>query len=81
MDMRGGRCEPVARCTLVALSASQHTTEDTVPPFGCGDPRTIDPWWVMPDVLVVAALKLSNPVVLLVSMKAHNSLIHGVRGV
>src|SRR5438477_9197920 len=67
-----GRYKPVARRTLVALSASQHTAKGTVPTFGCRDPRTIDPWWVMPDVLVVAAFELSNPVVLLILMKAND---------
>jgi hypothetical protein len=33
---------------------------------------------MMPDMLVVAALELSHPVLLIVLMKADNAALHGV---
>ena len=65
---------------MVALPASEYLGEDTLPTFGSRDPRAIGPRRVVPDVLVVAAFELGNPVILFTLMKADDSLIHGVRG-
>jgi hypothetical protein len=41
------------------------------------DPWPMAPGWLMPDVLIVAVLKLSHPVPLLVLMEADNAALHG----
>jgi hypothetical protein len=41
------------------------------------DPRAKHPRRVVTDMLVVAALKLRDPVLLAVEMKTHDALFHG----
>lgn len=40
------------------------------------DPFAIHPWWVVPNVLVVATRKLGYPVALIVDVVASNRLLH-----
>ena len=70
------RSEPVPRCCLVALSAIECTTENTVSTFGRCSPRPVRPWRIVAHMLVVPAFEFSDPMMLFVSMKADDSLVH-----
>jgi len=61
---------------LVALSASEFTTENTLATFGCCSPRPVCPRRIVAHMLVVPAFELGDPMTLLVLMKADDSLVH-----
>lgn len=44
-------------------------TDVVVPAFRSCNPMALSPWRIVPDVLLVAALEISNPVEILVTMK------------
>jgi hypothetical protein len=67
----------VWRRACVAFDPRQQAAEGFRPAIGSDDPRPVAPWWMMPDMLVVATLELSHPVLLIVLMKADNVALHG----
>jgi hypothetical protein len=70
-------CAAIRRRTCVAFNTRQQATEGFGPAIYRDDPRPVAPWWMMPDMLVVAALELSHPVLLIVLMEADNAALHG----
>jgi len=65
------------RRACVAFDTRQQAADDFGPAICSDDPRPVAPRWIMPDVLVVAALELSYPVLLIVLMEADNAALHG----
>lgn len=60
--------------TVCAFLAAKLESDHGLAALGIQHPLTLDQRWVMPDVLVVAAGQLRNPVTLVVGMKAPNRL-------
>jgi hypothetical protein len=67
----------VCRRACVAFGTRQQAADGFGPAICSDDPRPVAPWWIMPDMLVVAALELSYPVLLIVLMEADNAALHG----
>jgi hypothetical protein len=65
------------RRACVAFGTRQHAADGVGPTIYGDDPRPVAPWGMMPDMLVVAALELSHPVLLIVLMEADNAALHG----
>ena len=65
------------RRACVAFGTRQQAADGFGPAICSDDPRPVAPWWIMPDMLVVAALELSYPVLLIVLMEADNAALHG----
>ncbi len=61
---------------LIAQDAVQHLSEACAASLVGEHPRSHLPWWVVPDVLVMAAGQLRDPVALIVLMKACDRLLH-----
>ena len=72
------RCKPISWRTLIALPTGQDLTEGAAAPCNRCDPQAVGPRRIVADVLIVSTFKLSDPEVLVVSMKANDSLIHGI---
>jgi hypothetical protein len=53
-------------------------TERLAAAFGADDPGTIGPRRVVPNVLVVPALELSNPMLLVILVEANDPSVHGM---
>jgi hypothetical protein len=70
-------CAAIWRRVCVAFGTRQQAADDFGPAIGRDDPRPVAPWWMMPDMLVVATLELSHPVLLIVLMEADNAALHG----
>ena len=64
------------RRACVAFGTRQQAAEGFGPAIGSDDPRPVAPWWMMPDMLMVAALELSHPVLLLVLVKSSDAALH-----
>jgi hypothetical protein len=73
----GSWASAIWRHASVALDTRQPATDGVRPAISRDDPRPVAPGWIMPDMLVVAALKLSHPVLLIVLMEANNAALHG----
>jgi hypothetical protein len=73
LDLRAA----IWRRACVAFGTRQHAADGVGPALGRDDPRPVAPWWMMPDMLIVAALELSDPVLLIVLMEADNAALHG----
>jgi hypothetical protein len=43
-----------------------------LPTLNCRDPMAVGPRWIVPDVLLVAALQISNPIQFFIQMKPNN---------
>jgi hypothetical protein len=43
-----------------------------LPTLNCRDPMAVGPRWIMPDVLLVTALQISNPIQVFIQMKPNN---------
>ena len=43
-----------------------------LPTLNCRDPMAVGPRWIMPDVLLVTALQISNPIQFFIQMKPDN---------
>jgi hypothetical protein len=67
----------VWRRACVACDTRQHAADGVGPALGRDDPRPVAPWGIMPDMLVVAALERSHPVLRIVLMEADNAALHG----
>ena len=67
----------ICRRACVAFGTRQQAVDGFGPAICSDDPRPVAPWWIMPDMLVVAALELSYPVLLIVLMEADNAALHG----
>lgn len=68
---------PVSESALVALTANQYSANFFKSACSCDDPRSVEPRWIVSNVLVVPAFQLCDPIVLLIEMKSHNvSLSH-----
>jgi len=70
-------CAAIWRLACVAFDTRQQAAEGFRPAIYGDDPRPVAPWWIMPDVLVMAAIQLSHPVLLIVLMEADNAALHG----
>ena len=69
------RSTPVRR-REIALLAVQLVAERLITAFPRYYPRTIGPRRIMADMLVVAAFKLSNPVLFFIDVIADNPFFH-----
>jgi hypothetical protein len=67
---------PVTRRTFIALLARQEGPEFLSAPLGGDDPWAVGPWWIVPHMLVVATLKLGNPMLLIVLVVADDWSVH-----
>ena len=67
----------IRRLACVAFDTRQPAADGFGPAIRSDDPRPVAPWWVMPNMLVMATLKLSHPVLLIVLMEANNAALHG----
>ena len=56
--------------SLLAFLAEQRFPQLLLSPLFRHDPWPFDPWWIVADVLSVAAFKVSNPVAAFVLVKA-----------
>ena len=70
-------CVAIWRRACVAFDTRQQAAEGFRPAICSGDPRPVALWWMMLDMLVVAALEFSHPVRLIVLMEADNAALHG----
>ena len=70
-------CVAIWRSTCVAFDTRQQAADGFGPAICGDDPRPVAPGWMMPDMLGVAALKLSHPVLLIVLIEANNAALHG----
>lgn len=70
-------CAAIWRRACVAFDTRPQVADGFGPALCSDDPRPVAPWWMMPDMLVVAAVKLSHPVLLIVLMEADNAALHG----
>ena len=69
---------PVGRGTLVAFRAIQFRAERVGTSLGSYHPGAIDPRRIVPNVLVVTALELGNPVPVFVSVKSRDLSLHAL---
>ena len=61
---------------MVALLAIEFRAHCSLSPFNCLGPRSIEPRWIVADMLIVTTRQLSNPVLMVVQMEAGNRLQH-----
>jgi len=54
----------------------EHVFQGSLPSLGSDDPRTTWPWWVVSHVLIVPAIKFSNPMMLFVLVKTNDATNH-----
>src|SRR5579885_734544 len=69
------------RAFVVALLAVQYDTEAALAPFGRNHPWTVHPGRVVPHVLAVPAVEVSDPMALLVLMECDDFSFHCDTGV
>jgi hypothetical protein len=62
---------------LIALLASENSSKKIGTALWRDNPRTISPWWIVSNVLVVTALEFRNPMLLFILMKADDPFVHG----
>lgn len=62
---------------MIALLASENSSKTIGTALWCDNPRTIRPWWIVSNVLVVTALELRHPMLLFILMKADDPFVHG----
>jgi hypothetical protein len=63
---------------LIALATREHLADGTVATSGADDPGAIGPRWIVAHMLVVPTLELSDPMLLVVLVKADDALTHEV---
>ena len=61
---------------LVAFLAVERMTQHPVAPLLRRDPLANHPWWVMSNMLIVAAGELYHPMAFVISVKAADGLLH-----
>jgi hypothetical protein len=61
----------------IAYATREGLTKRAGAAFWRDDPGAMGPWGIVPNVLVVTALKLSHPMLLFVLMEANDLSIHG----
>ncbi len=66
----------IRRRTLGAFDAAQYLAESLRPALRADHPWPVLPRRVVPHMLIVAALELSNPMTLLVLMKPHDATFY-----
>ena len=66
-----------ARARLVTSFAIQSLAEGLCTPLRGNDPGSVDPGWIVSDVLRVPALQIRNPVFVLIGMKPDDLALHG----
>jgi hypothetical protein len=62
-----------SRCTL---HAAKNLTDSSSTTFGCRNPRTALPRRIVTDMLVMAALKLRDPMQLFVLVEPYDATLH-----
>lgn len=62
---------------MIALLAREHLSKNIGTALWRDNPRTIGPWWIVSNVLVVTALELRHPMLLFILMKADDAFVHG----
>jgi hypothetical protein len=65
---------------LIAFDAVQFLTEPACAPFLGHDPRPFHKWTRVADVLCMAALKVGDPIVLVVNVEADDFSLHAGQG-
>ena len=68
-----GTSKCVRRRSSGALGATEHLTDGLRSALRGYDPRSVLPWWIVPNVLSVAALELRYPVALSILVKADDA--------
>jgi hypothetical protein len=63
---------------LITLLASENSSKKIGTALWRDNPRTIGPWRIVPNVLVVTALEFRNPMLLFILMKADDPFVHGI---
>lgn len=64
------------RRLLLTFFADEYMAQVSLTPIFGHNPRTVHPWWIVPDVLGVSTLQVRHPVSLLILMKANNTPLH-----
>jgi hypothetical protein len=61
---------------MITLATREYLAQGRTATRSRDDPGTIGPRWIVSHMLVVPAFELSNPVLLVVLVKADDALLH-----
>lgn len=74
--MVGAELLLIALLFQIAGLAIEAPPDMPLAPFLADHPRAVNPWWSMPNVLVMSAIQFRYPVPLLIPMKRENFSLH-----